>query len=151
MTAEQITSQERARRNAELAKIHVYKKRLRLDDDTYRGLLQRVTGQRSAGDLNDVQRAQVLDELKRLFMPAPQRSVPDEPQIALIRGLWADCAMYGLIRDRSDRALTRFARRITKVDALPWLSAADAASVITALRAMLTRACARKSGDSFND
>jgi phage gp16-like protein len=132
--AHKTDSQERAQRRGQLAKIHIYKKRLRLDDGTYRSLLSRITGLNSAADLNAAQRAQVLDEMKRLFAPVPTRQpgVPAEPQLTLIRGLWSDCAMYGIIRDRSERALTRFARRVTKVDALQWLSAADAASVITA-------------------
>ncbi|MGH7915227.1 MAG: phage protein GemA/Gp16 family protein, partial [Candidatus Binataceae bacterium] len=141
----QTDSREQARRRAELAKIHVYKQRLSLDDGIYRDVLERVTGLRSAADLDAAQRGQVLDELKRLFMPAPARPRPRPaehaaPQIALIRGLWADAAMYGLVRSRSEAALRKFARRITGRDALQWLSATDANKVIEGLKAMLARA-----------
>jgi phage gp16-like protein len=53
-------------RNAQLAAIHVAKKRLRLDDDTYRALLERIGGHRSAKDLDPHGRRAVLREFARL-------------------------------------------------------------------------------------
>lgn len=68
------------RRN-ELAKIHVAKKALGLDDDTYRAMLWAVARVRSAKDLDAAGRAKVLDHLKaRGFKPAPKRgSHPGRP------------------------------------------------------------------------
>lgn len=55
---------------AALGKIHIAKKQLGLDDDTYRSLLQRVSGVRSAKDLNAHQAHKVLQEFERLgFAP----------------------------------------------------------------------------------
>lgn len=51
------------RRRAELAKIHVLKAQLGLDDDTYRAMLWTVGRVRSAADLDFAGRRNVLDHL----------------------------------------------------------------------------------------
>ena len=47
-------------RNHRLAAIHLGKKELGLDDDTYRDMLEQVTGKRSAKGLNDDELVAVL-------------------------------------------------------------------------------------------
>lgn len=64
-------------RKAELAKIHVAKKQLALDDETYRALLERVTGQSSAADLTARQRDALLKEFARLGFRAPNHRQPN--------------------------------------------------------------------------
>jgi len=53
-------------RRRDLARIHLGKKALRLDDETYRDMLFQLTGKRSAGDMSAPQRYQVLDRMKAL-------------------------------------------------------------------------------------
>lgn len=53
-----------AKRKRDLAKIHIAKSALRLDDDTYRALLMDVTGVDSASKLNAKQRAAVLERFE---------------------------------------------------------------------------------------
>lgn len=53
-------------RNLQLSKIHIAKKDLGLDDETYRALLARVAGVRSAKDLKPRQIGRVLAEFARL-------------------------------------------------------------------------------------
>lgn len=53
-------------RNLQLSKIHIAKKDLGLDDETYRALLGRVAGVSSAKDLNPRQIGAVLAEFGRL-------------------------------------------------------------------------------------
>lgn len=53
-------------RNLQLSKIHIAKKDLGLDDETYRSILARVAGVRSAKDLNPRQIGHVLAEFTRL-------------------------------------------------------------------------------------
>lgn len=61
-------------RTRELRRIHTGRRFLCLDDDTYRALLERVTGQRSAADLDAKQRRMVIDDLYRLgFRPKDHR------------------------------------------------------------------------------
>lgn len=53
-----------------LSKIHIAKQQLGLDDDTYRDLLGRVCGVRSAKELTSKQASRVLREFERLgFQP----------------------------------------------------------------------------------
>ncbi len=58
--------QRKAGRSSAIAKVKIAAKDLGLDDDTYRDLLERVTGQRSAASCSDGQLGLVLDEFKRL-------------------------------------------------------------------------------------
>ena len=51
-------------RNNELAMIHIAKKDLRLDDDTYRAMLWTVAHVRSSSDLDQTGRANVLKHFK---------------------------------------------------------------------------------------
>ena len=53
-------------RNARLAAIHMGKKQLGLDDDTYRDLLEQVGGSRSAKDLNDDGLVKVLKHMESI-------------------------------------------------------------------------------------
>lgn len=66
-------------RTRQLAAIHASAKQLRLDDDAYRALLERITGLRSAAHLSALDRARVLEEFKRLGATAARqqrRAVP---------------------------------------------------------------------------
>ncbi|MDN6861037.1 regulatory protein GemA [Pseudomonas sp. CAN2814] len=71
-------------RNVNLAKIHIAKAQLGLDDDDYRALLGRVAGVRSAKELGPRQVAQVLAEFQRLgWKPESKqqgRATPKVPQ-----------------------------------------------------------------------
>lgn len=53
-----------AQRKGMIAKIHIAKQQLGLDDDVYRALLVNLTGQRSAAQLSLMQLERVLTELK---------------------------------------------------------------------------------------
>lgn len=90
------------RRNKELARIHVGKKHLGLDEETYRALLERVAGKRSAADLDGPGRAAVLREMgrlgfkvesaadrKRKFAGRP-REVGARPMLRKVEALLAD-------------------------------------------------------------
>jgi phage gp16-like protein len=52
-------------KQAELAKIHIAKKELGMDDDTYRAMLKQLTGFTSSKDLNAFERRKVLEHLKK--------------------------------------------------------------------------------------
>lgn len=52
-------------RRRELAQIHIAKKQLALDDDTYRAMLWTVARAHSSGDLDFAGRSRVLEHLKR--------------------------------------------------------------------------------------
>ena len=126
-----------------LAKIHVAKKQLGLDDDTYRGLLMQTVGKDSAGKMTEAERLRVVAAMeKRGFKPASKPSAKRAagPYAAKLRALWIAAWNLGLIRDRSDAALTAFARRQTKIDHTRFLVDPEAASmVIEALKDWMAR------------
>jgi|GEM_PF-465937 len=137
-----VTVSERAAR----AKLHVAKKRLGLDDEVYRAVLQKVTGKSSSADLDGAELGRVLDEFQRLgFREGASFSAKLEdfgdrwPQARFVRALWTECAALGLFRDTSERALRRFIKRQAKVESINWLTPRGAAAVITALKVMKSR------------
>ena len=66
-----------AERKADLAMIHIAKKQLALDDDTYRDLLWAIGRVRSAGDLDYAGRRRVLDHLRKCgFKALVKRAKP---------------------------------------------------------------------------
>lgn len=71
-----------------LAKIHVAKKQLAMEDDAYRAMLQSVAGVRSAKDLTVTQAEKVLAHLRKCgFTPAPKfgrRPTPPRDRQALV-------------------------------------------------------------------
>jgi hypothetical protein len=153
------------RRNADLAAIHVAKKRLGLDDEVYRALVRRVSEDfrpeepvESAGDMTSDERAALLQELRAMGFeagppPGQERAFgkSSEPHV---RKLYA-CA-YQLIRDGAiaprDPAcwLRKFTKRLTGVDDPRWLTAGDCNKVIEALKAWHKRLNARAAQKQAN-
>jgi len=67
-------------RRGDLAKIHIAKKQLCIDDMTYREMLLNITGRRSAGLLTAVQRAKVLRHLAKAGFKVKRRAAcPGRP------------------------------------------------------------------------
>jgi phage gp16-like protein len=129
-------------RNADLAAIHVGKKDLGLDDETYRAMLSNLTHGRiiSAADATADERRTIIEHLRKLgFKKIPPRPA-DNAQDRMARGLWLECAKSGAIRDRREKAFLKFAKRITGVDRLEWMNAEDANKLIEALKSMKRRA-----------
>lgn len=119
-----------------LAKIHVAKTQLGLDDETYRALLARVAGVRSAKDLNKRQIGAVLAEFERLgFQPKPTKkagrkapkAAPDrQAQIGKIEAFLAEAGRPWSYADA-------MALRMFKVERVEWLDADQLRRMITAL------------------
>lgn len=129
-------------RNAMLAKVHIAKKELGLDDETYRDMLESITGKRSAGKLSDGQLVVVLKTFKTHgFTPKKKHEFKKEtdPQIRMALSLWSQLHKAKVVRDGSRSAFTSFVKRMTKVDRFEWLDRADLNIVIEALKAMCFR------------
>jgi phage gp16-like protein len=129
------------RRQAELAKIHVAKKRLGLDDETYRQFLMRETGKSSAAELDQAERSKVLDIFKQYgFVEGNSHSTRIDdfkdaaPQHRLIRALWAELQASGALRDGSEIALRRFIKRCSGCDSIKWLGIREGSVVIEGLK-----------------
>lgn len=126
-----------------LAAIHVAKKQLGLDDDTYRAMLTRLTGKQSAKDMNETERFTVIEALrqqgfKKVSKPSQKRL---ESKFApKLQALWIAAWNLGLVKNRTDKALISFIKRQTGIDHVRFLRYPDdAAKVIEALKAWLAR------------
>ncbi len=151
-TATTTDSREMQRRRVRLAKIHVGKKRLGLADDVYRSIIATVCkGKTSAADCNERELGRILDAFKTLgfsegnsFTTSLDDFDDREPQARLVRALWADCLALGIIKNRSEKALQAFVKRVSGTDNLRWLTPQGANKVIEGLKAMKARARDRR-------
>ncbi len=129
-----------------MAKIHIAKKDLGLDDDTYREVLRRKTGRTSAAGMTEVQAQGVIAEMRRLgWKPAakqtlPGFAIPADPQSRKILALWISLHKAGVVRNGSDQALLKFVKRVAGRDRLEWCSSREKNQVIEALKDWLDRA-----------
>lgn len=116
------------------------------EDDVWREFLGRhADGETSTRAMSERQLVAVIEALHRAGAPrmaAKANGRPRyaaSPQVAKIRALWIALADAGVIRDRSERAMSAFVRRQTKQD-IGALSPAAANTVIEGLKAMAARA-----------
>ena len=129
--------------------IHVAKRDLSLDDDTYRSILQRFGRKESSSDLTVPELEQVLEHLKRSGFkvrskgkPAKPKAVKAKPSRPLaqdaeskkIRALWLFLHELGAVKNPSEEALAAYVKRIAGVDALQWISGEQAERLIETMK-----------------
>jgi phage gp16-like protein len=125
-----------AARNKLLAKVHVLKTQRRLDDETYRDLLEQVTGQRSAKLCSE---RDLIAVCARLEAKAPA-TLAVGPFHLKIKALWISGWHLGIVGNPSDEAMLAFVTRQTGLQALQWLrDPADAKRAIEGLKSWITR------------
>lgn len=135
----------------QIGAIHAAKSRAGLDDDSYRDMLRRETGQSSSKSLNAREAGRVLDYLRALpgrpdaplKTPSKRRKGAvriDGTYAGKLRALWITGYNLGVVEDRSDRALVAFCERQTGI-AHPnwWRDAAPAQAAIEGLKAWIAR------------
>lgn len=129
--------------SADLAKIHIAKKQLAMDDDAYRAMLKNIGGVESAKDLSQSAVGRVLAHLKRCGFKAvakkSDRKQADDAQSRKIRALWLQLHQLGAVRDPSEQALATWIKRMGKVDALQWLPTDVASKAIEELKQWIKR------------
>lgn len=133
-------------------KVKIAAKDLGLDDDTYRTILNRITGQTSATQCTDAQLGRVLDEMKaKGWKPkagpksaakgARRTHQPAQSPLALkARAMWISLHQLGEVRDPSEAALEAYGRRMLGVDRLQWAVPSQSAALIEGLKAIAERA-----------
>lgn len=128
-------------RRRELAMIHIAKKDLGMAEDSYRAILWTIGRVTSAAELDWAGRKQLLDHLKKCgFKPKPGpskaggRELADSAQASMVRGLWLELHAAGIVKDPSERALTKWVKRMTGVDSLGWLKPVQMNMVIESLK-----------------
>ncbi|QIO60670.1 gp16 family protein [Rhizobium leguminosarum] len=133
--------------SSSIAAIHVAKKQLGLDDDTYRAKLARITGKSSAKEMTEAERQQVLTVFRNEgFAPARAARRADGRQkltgkyAKKLQALWIAAWNLGIVRDRDDKALVAFVKRQTGIDHTRFLVFADDANrAIEALKSWTRR------------
>ena len=132
-------------RLAMLAKVHVARKQMGLDDGAYRAVLTRVVGRDSAKDCSGAELERVLGEFARLgWSPSRAARRDRRPHVRKIYAIWGD--LKPLLDEADDEALRGFVRRQTRsaknpdgVGAPEWLDGHEATKVIEGLKGWLER------------
>ncbi|MGO4196565.1 regulatory protein GemA [Rhizobium sp. YAF28] len=130
-----------------IAAMHIAKKHLGLDDDTYRAKLALITGKQSAKDMTEVERQKVLTVFRNEgFAPAPAaRRAGGRGKLTgryskKLQALWIAAWNLGIVRERDDAALVAFVKRQTGIDHTRFLVHADDANrAIEALKSWIRR------------
>ena len=126
------------RRRAELAKIHLAKKELNLDDAAYRAVLWTVARVRSAADLDRHGRSAVLDHFKARGFRARGRTVKARASAERAVRPPADrralqAKIDAQLGDRPKAYGDALARRIAGVERLDWCRADQLHKIVAAL------------------
>jgi phage gp16-like protein len=122
--------------------IHVARRELRMDDDTYRLMLagmKGLDGATSTADLSVPNLVRVLEQLKQRGFKVHPKNAQQRPMAAdgpsrKIRSMWLTLHGLGAVRDPSEEALAKFVLSMTGVAALQWLTGPQASRVIENLK-----------------
>lgn len=128
------------------AKIHIARKDLRLDDQTYRDLLAERYGVRTASKMSIAGLEDLVAHFVNLgWKPkraAPKRAGSRSPapgrEARKARALWISLYHLGVVNDPSEAALAAYARRQTGIEAPQWIH--DWRPVIEGLKEWAVRA-----------
>lgn len=123
--------------------IHIAKAQVGLSEEDYRAVLESTTGKTSCSEMTLFELDETLKAMKKLGFRVKKLETKEdeigwdasEEQMNYIKGMWELVA-----RDKSDRALYRFIRRITGAAHPRFMRSADSQKVITALRKMMADA-----------
>lgn len=119
--------------------IHVAKRDLSLDDDTYRAILLQIADKTSSADLTVPELEKVLEHMKRIGFKVRSKSKPSRPlaqdeESKKIRALWLFLHELGAVKNPSEEALAAYVKRIAGVDALQWINGEQAERVIETMK-----------------
>lgn len=101
------------------AQIHIARKDLGLDDDTYRAALMRITGKPSSTNLSVPEMMRVVADFQEKGWKAKRKLSPrsagnkHKTLVDKIRALWIDMGKAGIVRDSSEAALETWVRHQT--------------------------------------
>ncbi|PKL96799.1 MAG: hypothetical protein CVV18_00350 [Gammaproteobacteria bacterium HGW-Gammaproteobacteria-8] len=138
-----------AQRKAELARIHAQQHQLGMDDEAYRAMLERITGERSAATLGIAGRQAVIAELLRLGASrkrADTQSSQRKKPRALERSAYLR-KINALLTDTDKpwEYAHAIAKRMFGVDRIDFVSAANLRKIVAALAIDARRQSAKHS------
>lgn len=120
--------------NKTLAKIHIAKKYLCLEDDEYRDLLFAACGVRSAADILPEQLPSLQRALRRAGWPGTLRSdIPSDAQLRKLEELFSEVSVARDKRAALDSFLKRFGAKLSSLNLRQYSAA------MAAVRAMSRR------------
>ena len=104
--------------------IHIAKSQFRVDDESYRLILNRTTGKNSCKACTVAELMQVLAhfekigfKVKRTKRKTHTYTTPTNSKISYkIRAIWDDMAKNGFIRDPSEKSLNAFVRKVVNTE-----------------------------------
>lgn len=128
-------------RNREIQLIHVARRELQLDEDTYRAMLLEVAGVKSSAALDAGGRKKVLEHLKskgfkvksKGAAAAPSKNAQD-PQYRKIQALWSELARLGAVKVNTEAAIRVYTKRVTGCNDFSFCSSAQVAVIIETLK-----------------
>ena len=120
--------------------IHIAKSQIGLSDEDYRAVLESTAKKISCSEMTLFELNEVLKAMKKLGFKVKKLETREEEigwdaskaQMDYIKGMWELVA-----RDKSDRALYKFIKRITGAHHPRFMTAKDFQKVIIALRKMM--------------
>ncbi|MBG6160550.1 hypothetical protein IWQ54_000200 [Labrenzia sp. EL_195] len=122
-----------------IAKIHVLKNQAKLDDDTYRDILERETGKRSSKGMSHSEQLKVISALKTIA-PKQDGQRATGKFARKLQALWIAGYNLGVIYDKSDGEMIKFLKRQTKLEHHRFLQDnKDAIKAIDALKLWIRR------------
>lgn len=124
-----------------ITKIHVAKAQLSMDEESYRSLLQRVTGTNSCTGMSVQQLESVMDEMKAKGFktrktPSGRRLSPKSKgtEVDKVRAIWITMYQHGFVRDGSESALDAYVSRMVNVSHVGWLRGGPLERVLESLK-----------------
>lgn len=134
MATATTTPKQKAYRTKLITLVHVAKRDMALDEDTYRAILMAQGGGNSLSAMAIDNINKVLTYMKaqgfKLRKSQADRKQADSTDAKKIRALWLFLHELGAVNDPSEAALLTFVRRIGKVDSLEWLTGRKVDAVI---------------------
>lgn len=129
--------------------IHVARRDLAMDDDTYRQIVaSKASGKTSSADCTITELERIIAHLKqagfkvrkpKAAKPAEARPLDTSREASKLRALWLLLHHIGAVRDPSESALAAYAKRTTGIDALQWAKPQHYYKLIEGLKAWAAR------------
>lgn len=128
-------------RRSELAKIHIAKKDLGLDRDTYEDILWTICRVKSSANLDSQGRFKLLKHFRSLgWKSSRKKGKINDPKSRKIWSLWYQLKDAGLIGSATARALRSEVKKLTGCDDIKFCDEAQKSHVIEVLKKWLARA-----------
>lgn len=142
MTAQTCNPGVQAARAKLIKLIHVARRDLAMEEDSYRAILRAKTGHASTADCNVVELERVIDHMKKAGFKVRQPNKPGASRRPLstadldskIRAVWLQLHQLGAIGNPDESALAAYVKRVAGVDDLRFLRGQAAVKVLESLK-----------------